>query len=151
MAYFADMREYLAALEERGKLKRVKRAVVKETQMASLVMLQYRGLPEDQWRSFLSEKVVGVNGRSYNNKVLMAYPASRQDLALGLMCSPDEIKHRWSRGCLQPIEPQVVATGPVHEVVIEGPELEAMGLEGIGVPVEGPGVSGQVRTTSQVV
>ena len=151
MSYFADLREFLGFLEEKGKLRRFKRDVVKETQMASLVMLQYRGLPEDQWTSFLFEKVVDVKGRRYGNSVLMGYPASREILALGLQCSPEKTKEKWSYGCQHPIEPQMVQSGPVQEVVIEGEELEKSGLEGIGVPVEVPGFSGSIRTTTQVV
>lgn len=151
MTYFADLREYLDLLEEKGKLHRFKHEVVKETQMASLVMLQYRGLPEDQWKTFLFEQVVGVKGRRYGNRVLMGSPASREILALGLKCTPSEIKERWLSGCQHPIEPQLEGSGPAQEVVIEGKELEESGLEGIGVAVEVPGFSGSVRTTTQVI
>src|SRR3990172_9215875 len=151
MAYYADLRAYLDALDEHGKLCRIHQEVIKETQIAPLVMLQYRGLREEQWRSFLFENVVGVKGQRYANRVLMGYPASRQALAIGLRCAPNEITQKWSQACLHPIEPQIVPTGPVHEVVIEGDELDKLGLEGIGVPVEVPGFSGSVRTTTQIV
>src|SRR3990172_4264315 len=123
MSYFADLREFLCFLEEKGKLRRFKRDVVKETQMASLVMLQYRGLPEDQWRSFLFETVVGVQGRSYGNKVLLGYTASREILASGLKCSAGQVNERWCYASKNPVAPEIVATGPVHEVVVEGKEL----------------------------
>src|SRR3990172_7247853 len=151
MSYYPDLRAFLQTLEENDKLNRITTDVIKETQMAPLVMLQYRGLSEPQWRSFLFESVVGVTGRRYANRVLMGYPASRQITALGLQCASDEINKRWSHGCAHPIEPEMVATGPVHEVIIEGDELEKGGLEEIGVPVEVPGYSGNVRTTTQVV
>lgn len=45
----------------------------------------------------------------------------------------------------------MVETGPVHDVVIEGDELEKLGLEGLAAPSEAPGWSGVVRTTGDVV
>jgi len=141
MGYFADLRQYLTRLEEKGKLHRFKGEVVKET----------RGVPEDQRKSFLFENVVGVKGRRYGNRVLMGCPASREILALGLGCSPEQIKEKWSQACLHPVEPEIGATGPVHEMVLEGQDLEKSGLESIGVPVDTPGFSGSVRTTTQVV
>jgi len=53
MAYYRDLREYLKALEQAGKLKRVKRAVNKDTQLYPFVRLQYRGLAEEDRRAFL--------------------------------------------------------------------------------------------------
>jgi UbiD family decarboxylase len=57
MAYYKDVREYLKALEEHGKLVRVTRAINKDTEMHPLVRLQYRGLPEEERRAFLFERV----------------------------------------------------------------------------------------------
>jgi len=53
MAYYKDVREYLTALESRGKLVRVSRAINKDTEMHPLVRLQYRGLPEEERKAFL--------------------------------------------------------------------------------------------------
>lgn len=151
MAYFSDLRQYVSMLEERGKLYRFKQEVVKETEMAPLMLLQYRGLSEDQRKVFLFEHVVGVTGRKYNQSVLLGSPSSREILAMGLMCRPEEIKERWLHACAHPIEPEMVSTGPVHEVVVEERELDNLGLEGLAAPVEAPGFSGSVRTSTQVV
>ncbi|MDP2644287.1 MAG: UbiD family decarboxylase, partial [Desulfobacterales bacterium] len=151
MGYFADLRQYVSFLEEKGKLYRFKDEVVKETEMAPLVLLQYRGLPEHQRKVFLFEKVVGVTGRRYNHTTLMASPPSREILAMGLNCSLEDLKERWLTACAHPLEPEILQSGPVHEVVIEGDELKKEGLEIIGAPVEAPGFSGSIRTSTQVV
>jgi 3-polyprenyl-4-hydroxybenzoate decarboxylase len=44
--YYRDVREHLKALEERGKLVRVKREINKDTELMPLVRWQFRGLDE---------------------------------------------------------------------------------------------------------
>src|SRR5215813_13509863 len=65
MAYYRDVREYLNALEAAGKLVRIKQPINKDTEMHPLVRLQYRGLPEEQRRAFLFEKVIDIKGRTF--------------------------------------------------------------------------------------
>jgi len=76
MAYFKDLREYLNYLEEKDKLFRVKRPIVKETELTPLVRLQFRGLPEEKRKGFLFENVVDVKGRRYEAMVATAIYAS---------------------------------------------------------------------------
>ena len=57
MAYYSDLRQFIIALEKKGKLVRIKKELVKETEIPSLFWLQYRGLPETEWKSFLFENV----------------------------------------------------------------------------------------------
>ena len=58
MAYYKDLREHLKALEERGKLTRVKREINKDTELHPLVKLQFRGLPEEERTAFFFENDV---------------------------------------------------------------------------------------------
>ena len=67
MAYYRDVREYLNALEAAGKLVRIKQPINKDTEMHPLVRLQYRGLPEEQRRAFLFEKVIDIKGRTFED------------------------------------------------------------------------------------
>ena len=46
MGYYKDLRELVAALDERGLLYRIKRQINKDTELMSLVRWQFRGLPE---------------------------------------------------------------------------------------------------------
>jgi 4-hydroxy-3-polyprenylbenzoate decarboxylase len=151
MAYYSDLRQFIAALEEKGKLVRFKRELVKETEIPSLTWLQYRGLPEAVWKSLLFENVVDAKGRRYSNILLGGQAPSREILALGLMCEPDEINQKWCDAVAHPIEPEIVGSGPVHEVVITGDELESSGLERLAAPAEIPGFGGDIRTTNQMV
>jgi 4-hydroxy-3-polyprenylbenzoate decarboxylase len=55
MSYYRDLREYLATLEERGKLRRVSRLINKDTELHPLVRWQFRGLEESERRGWLFE------------------------------------------------------------------------------------------------
>ena len=63
MAYYNDLREFLKVLEENGKLFRIRRPVLRETELMPLYRLQFRGLPENKRKAFLFENVVSVNGQ----------------------------------------------------------------------------------------
>jgi len=156
MAYFKDLREYLNYLEEKDKLFRIKRPIVKETELTPLVRLQFRGLPEEKRKGFLFENVVDVKGRRYEAMVATAiYASSIQMYGLALKTEPNReaISKLWERAQVEPIEPRLVKSGPVHEEVVEGDGLleDRKGLEMLPVPVEVPGFSGQIRTTTHIV
>jgi UbiD family decarboxylase len=141
MGYYSDIREHIAALERNGKLVRIKREIVKETELMPLVRWQFRGLPEGARKAFLFENVVDVTGKKYNFPVLVAsHAASRQVYAIGMMCNPDEIDERLVQAHLHPIEPRRVKSGPVHEEMHLGNGLLAHGgLDELPVPVSTPG------------
>ena len=76
--YYRDVREHLKALEERGKLVRIKREINKDTELMPLVRWQFRGLAESQRQAFLFENVVDVTGKCYDIPVVVgAFGASR--------------------------------------------------------------------------
>lgn len=141
MAYYKDLREHIAALEAAGKLVRIKREINKDTELMPLVRWQFRGLPEEQRKAFLFEKVVDVKGKRYDMPVLVAsHAASRDVYALALRCRPEEIAQRWAQAQLNPIEPKLVNDGPVHEHVYLGDRLlERGGLGQFPVPISTPG------------
>lgn len=130
--------------------------VEKETDISSLVRLQFRGLPEEQRMGFLFENVSDCKGRHYAAKVATGvYASSTQIYALGLQCEPshDAITERWTAAQLNPIEPKLVNSGEVQEIVCTGNDLlqEGKGLEQLPIPVEVPGYSGQIRTSTQMI
>ena len=129
MPYYNDLREYIKLLEEKNKLLRIKSEVLKETQVASLYWLQYRGLPESECKPLLFEKVIDKAGRKYGGLLLGAYAPSREIAAIGMMCQPEEMNEKWAYAASHPIEPEMVASGPVHEVVITGDDLDSLGLD----------------------
>ncbi|MGE5305112.1 MAG: UbiD family decarboxylase, partial [Alphaproteobacteria bacterium] len=55
---YNDLREFISALDEQGKLYRVHREINKDTELQPLVRWQFRGLPEETRRGFLFDNVV---------------------------------------------------------------------------------------------
>jgi len=141
MAYYKDFREYLKALEQKGKLTRIKREVNKDTQLHPLVRLQFRGLPEEERTAFLFENIVDSRGRKYGSPVAIAALAgSSQIYAIGMMCQPEEIGEKIIQAESHPIESKLVNGGPVHEEIHVGDKLlEHGGLEEFPIPVTTPG------------
>lgn len=141
MAYYRDLREYLNALESRGKLIRLKREINKDTQLHPLVRLQYRGLPEEKRKAFLFENVIDSNGKKYDIPVVVAALAGSSEIyAIGMMCQPEKIADRLTKAALNPIDPKLVHDGPVQEEVFLGDSLlERGGLSEFPIPVTTPG------------
>src|SRR3972149_3174823 len=105
MAY-ADLREYIAALEAKGKLIRVKREINKDTELMPLVRWQFRGLKEQQRKAFLFENVTDVKGRKYSIPVLVASHAGSRDIyAVAMECHPDEIYEKWAQALMKRLAP----------------------------------------------
>lgn len=150
---FTDLREFLDVLSERGKLYRWRRPINKETELLPLMRLQYRGIPDDDRKAFLYDNVTDVHGRKYEMRVLTGvYGGSRSILALGVGCEdPQEIYEKWRSAIAHPVEPVLVDRGPVQEEVHVGEELKELGLDELPVPVEEPGFSGDIRTTTPFI
>jgi 4-hydroxy-3-polyprenylbenzoate decarboxylase len=108
-------------------------------------------MPEAECKPILFENVVDVNGRKLGKVLLGPYSPSREIAALGMMCPPEEMNEKWAHGVSHPVEPEMVGSGPVHEVVITGDELDKLGLEMLAAPNETPGFSATIRTTQQFV
>jgi UbiD family decarboxylase len=122
--YYRDFREQLAALEERGKLVRIKRAINKDTELMPLVRWQFRGLDERERKAFMFENVVDSKGKRYAMPVTVGTLAATSEIyAIGLMCGPEEIHERWAQAQLNPIEPIEVTRAPAQEVVWQEQDL----------------------------
>src|SRR3989304_5228537 len=118
MNYYRDLREHITALEERGKLIRIKREINKDTELMPLVRCQFRGLPEKDRKAFLFENVVDAKGKKYAIPVLVAsHAASREVYAIGMKCQPDKISEIWAQARSNPVEPRIVPSGPVHQEI----------------------------------
>ncbi|HEY7714913.1 MAG TPA: UbiD family decarboxylase, partial [Candidatus Binatia bacterium] len=135
-SYYRDFREHLTALEERGKLHRIKREINKDTELMPLVRWQFRGLDERDRKAFLFEKVVDGKGRRFAMPVTVGTLAATTEIyAIGMMCEPDEIHERWTRAQMTPIEPVRVSEAPAQEVTWQGRDLlNGHGLDMIPVP-----------------
>ena len=88
--YFADFRAYINRLEDRGKLRRWKRPINKDTEMMPLMRLQYRGISDEQREAFLFENVLDsryrhINARAYSNpEELIGAPQNPRRLIVGI-------------------------------------------------------------------
>jgi len=152
MPYYKALRELIDVLDQHGKLLRISRPIVKETELIPLVRLQFRGLPEERRKGFLFENVLSVTGRRYDARVAVGVLAgSREIYALGMMCAPDKIAEKWVQALTNPIKPVLVGSAPCQEVVSIGDQLLEEGLDELPVPVNTPGFSGVMRTTASHV
>jgi len=131
MAY-DDVREFLGALETRGRLRRITREVDPAWEPACLARWMYQALPEEQRFGLLFERVAG-----YDMPLMAAVlGASRQNYALALEVSPDEIGARWAQALMNPVSPASAAQGLCQEVVLTGAEAD---LHRLPVPIWTPG------------
>ena len=148
--YYKDVREHLKALEERGKLVRVKKRINKDTELMPLVRWQFRGLEESQRKAFLFQNVTDVKGKSYSMPVTVGtLAASTEIYSIGLKCKPAEIHERWTDAQLHPIAPVKVNSGPAQEVIWKEEDLSnGHGLDMLPVPISTPGFDNGPYLTS---
>ncbi len=148
--YYPDFREHLKALEQRGKLIRIKRQIDKDTELMPLVRWQFRGLEETERKAFLFENVVDAKAKKYTMPVTVGTLAATTEIyAIGMMCEPDEIHERWTQAQLHPIDPLIVESGPAQEAVWQGKDLlNGHGLDMIPVPISTPGFDNAPYLTS---
>src|SRR6266849_2600272 len=119
MAY-ADLRQYLAALERAGKLFRVKAEVERDWEIAAVTRRVFQRIPDKDRPGLLFEHVKG----SDIPVTVGILGASREVYALALQCSVDEIADRWADAQDDPLEPEPVATGPVKQRILVGDQAD---------------------------
>src|ERR1700733_10720464 len=138
-----DFQEHLARLEAQGLLRRIERAVNKDTELHPLVRWQFQGgLKEDERRAFLFTNVVDSTGRRYDTPVAIgALASSAQIYAIGMGCAVEDIGDAWMRAIDNPLAPVTVASAPCQEVIIKGEALRGPngGLKSLPVPISTPG------------
>jgi 4-hydroxy-3-polyprenylbenzoate decarboxylase len=150
MGEYNDLRQHIETLEEKGLLIRITSPVNKDTELQPLVRLQFRGLPESKRRAFLFENVYDVSKRKYDMPVLIGGLAASEEIySLGMRCTRTEIPERWDRALSHPVEPELVNTGPVKEVIHRGTSLlEHGGLDEFPIPISTPGFDNAPYFTS---
>jgi 4-hydroxy-3-polyprenylbenzoate decarboxylase len=138
-----DFQEHLARLETAGLLRRIDRAINKDTELHPLVRWQFQGgFAEDERRAFLFTNVVDSEGRRYDIPVAIgALAASARIYAAGMGRPVDEIGDAWMHAIANPIAPIEVTSAPCQEVIIKGDELRRPngGLKSLPVPISTPG------------
>ena len=138
-----DLQQHLRRLEAEGLLRRIDRAIDKDSELHPLVRWQFQGgLREDERRAFLFTNVVDGGGRRYDVPVAVgALAASARIYAVGMGRPVDDIGDAWLRAIANPIAPTRVDTAACQDVVITGDALRQAdgGLKLLPVPISTPG------------
>jgi UbiD family decarboxylase len=128
MAY-ADLREYLSVLEKKGKLKRVKKQVDKDWELAAVCRQLFHKIAPEKRPALLFENVKGFS----IPVAAGVLGASKQIYALGLETdSVEGINCKWDHALGNPIPPRMVKTGPCKENVLHGDQVN---ISKLPVPV----------------
>jgi len=138
---YRDLREFIAALEDHGKLLRITREINKDTELHPLVRWQFRGLKEEDRKAFLFENVTDAKRRKYSSPVLVGGLAGSSAIyCLGLKCQAEEVADRWLYAMDHLLEPEIVSHGPVMEEIHKGNDLlQQGGFNEFPVPISTPG------------
>src|ERR1043166_9301286 len=124
MAY-RDLREYLKVLEEKGKLKRVRKEVDKDWEIAAVCRQLFYKLPDERRPAVMFENVKGFK----IPVVAGALGASREIYAVGLETdSVEGIKRKWDRALEKPLPPRIVKEGPCKENIRMGEKVDILKL-----------------------
>jgi 2,5-furandicarboxylate decarboxylase 1 len=110
----ADLRSFLALLQEHGKLIRLTRPVDPRTQLAELIFLAER-----RRQAVLFEAVTSAGVPCVANVI-----GDREMLGLALGVRPEDILPTYRARSQQPIPPVIVRQAPVQEVVRRGAEID---------------------------
>ncbi|MFQ5914187.1 MAG: UbiD family decarboxylase [Nitrospinota bacterium] len=131
MAY-RDIREHLAALEAKGKLRRIQKNVDPAWEVACLARWMFQALPDGQRFGLLFERVKG-----YDIPVMTGVlGASRETYAAALQTKEDQINEKWVHALRNPVPAKEVRSAPCQEVVLRGKEAD---LNRLPIPVWTPG------------
>lgn len=124
MAY-RDLRAYLATLEEKGKLKRIKKEVDKDWEIAAVCRQLFFKIPPERRPALMFENVKGFK----IPLVAGVLGASREIYATGLEAeSPDRIHEKWIQALERPIPPRIVKSGPCKENILLGDNVDILKL-----------------------
>ena len=124
MAYI-DLRAYLAALEEKGKLKRVAKEVDKDWEIAAVCRQLFLKIPPERRPALMFEKIKGFK----IPLVAGILGASREVYAIGLETdSVDGINRKWDQALEKPIPPRLVKEGPCKENMLVGNQVDILKL-----------------------
>ncbi len=139
-----DFRDFLAALEQHGLLRRITQPVDVSWEPASLAKWMFQALPEDERFGLLFEQVIGVD----YPLVTAAIGASKRTYALALDAAPADIPERWRVALNAPVAPRVIDEAPCQQVVRLGAQAA---LSDLPIPVWTPGKDAAPYITTIVV
>jgi UbiD family decarboxylase len=153
---YPDLHEHIAALEERGLLRRIERRIDKDSEMHPLVRWQFiGGIAEKERKAFLFTNIVDGLGRTYDIPVVIGAIAANPDIySVGMRAPVADIQAKWDHAIANPVEPRHVSEAVCHEVVHEGEALTKVGggLDRLPIPISTPGFdSAPTLTATNVI
>jgi 4-hydroxy-3-polyprenylbenzoate decarboxylase len=153
---YPDLHEHLAALEERGLLRRIDKPIDKDSEMHPLVRWQFvGGIAEADRKAFLFTNIVDGLGRKYDMPVVVGAIAANPEIySIGMRAPLAEIQKKWDHAIANPVEPRLVNDPVCQEVMLEGDALkgEGNGLDRLPIPISTPGFdSGPTLTATNVI
>ena len=123
---YRDIRAYLDELKRRELLHEITEPIGRDTELVSLVRLQFRGLPEPERKAFWFRNVTDAAGRRFDASVALgSLGSSRAVYGAALGVEPDHIAGVWGKAHGNPLSPHPVPRdqAPVKEIVIQAPDL----------------------------
>ncbi|MCL5075824.1 MAG: UbiD family decarboxylase [Chloroflexi bacterium] len=121
---YRDLREYIARLEQGGRLKRIKKEVDKDWEIAAVCRKVFQKIPPERRSALLFEHV-----RGFTIPVAVGLlGASPEVYALALETTVDQIGERWDRALSNPIPPRLVEMGPCKENILKGDDVDLLKL-----------------------
>ncbi|OGA12744.1 MAG: hypothetical protein A3H32_16010 [Betaproteobacteria bacterium RIFCSPLOWO2_02_FULL_63_19] len=127
---YRDLRDFLVALEGRGRLRRIAQPVDRSWELACIARWLYQAVPERERFGLLFENAGAMP------VVTAAIGASRETYALALDTTPEGIIPAWVRALSHPIPPVRVAQAPCQEIVLTG---RSASLDLLPIPIWTPG------------
>ncbi|MPZ75241.1 MAG: UbiD family decarboxylase [Deltaproteobacteria bacterium] len=120
MAY-RDLRNYITALEKKGKLKRVKKEVDKDWEIAAVCRQLFKKISPHNRPALVFENVKGFS----IPVVAGVLGASRNIYAIGLETdSVEGINRKWDYALSNPIPPRLVKEAPCKENILHGDDVD---------------------------
>ena len=152
---YPDLHEHLAALDQRGLLRKVDVPIDKDAEMHPLVRWEFvGGVAEADRKAFLFTNITDGLGRKYKMPVVVGAVAANAEIySVGMQAPLSEIQAKWDSAIANPIAPRLVNEAVCHEVVIEGEALkgEGRGLDMLPIPVSTPGFDSAPTLTATSV
>jgi UbiD family decarboxylase len=127
-----NLRDLIAILEQRGRLRRVAKTVDRDWEVACLARWMFQGIDEEARAGLLFEDVAGFDIPVATGLI----GSSREAYAIALGVEPDEINARWSEALRAPVAPRAVEAAASQQVVLTGDDADFACLP---IPVWTPG------------
>lgn len=127
-----NFREFVAAAEQKGLLRRVAQSVDPSWEPGCMAKWAFQAVPAEERFGLLFDDVEG----SEFSLAIGVLGASHHSYALALDVTPDEINDKWVHALLNPKPPTIVEEAPCQEIVKTGAEVK---LSELPIPTWTPG------------